>query len=286
MKSWIRTGAIAALTASAVLLGFTAASAGPMTITPPTPAAHRAPAGPGHQAASMVAGPARSETLVVPINPCRIVDTRRGGGVMASNAARSFYVTGTAGFVGQGGTGGGCGVPGAATGIATNVTTVGTLTDGYLTGYPTGSAEPGTNFMTSHANVTTTVNPTLALATAAASAETPLTVVSHGSTTHLIIDVTGYDIPQISGAWLQSGVQSFGTSRILSTVHTGPGTYTVTVDSDVSTCVPIVNAFGGHNLYGEANTFSGNVVTVYMWTMTSGGTSLPADAAFYLKVDC
>ena len=81
---------------------------------------------------------------------------------MVSNVARSFYVTRTGGFLGQGGTGGCCGIPAAATGIATNTTTVGTSVGGYVTGFPTGSGEPGTNFMTSHANLTLTTNPTVA----------------------------------------------------------------------------------------------------------------------------
>lgn len=208
-----------------------------MTVTPPPAPAPRVAAGPGHQLSPTVLGPAVSETLFVPVRPCRIVDTRRGGGAMASNVARTFSVTGTAGFVGQGGTSGGCLIPVAATGVATNITTVGTASDGYLTGFPTGTPEPGTNFMTSHSSFTLTANPTLALATAAGSAKTPLTVVSHGSSTHLIIDVTGYHIPQPSRSTPTSAPVSRSSTPSAATTSMGKP-MSSTAKPSRSTCGP------------------------------------------------
>ena len=51
------------------------------------------------------------ETLFVPIAPCRIIDTRSGGGKIPSGSTRNFVVSGMTGFGGQGGTAGGCGIP-------------------------------------------------------------------------------------------------------------------------------------------------------------------------------
>jgi hypothetical protein len=38
------------------------------------------------------------ESRFTPITPCRIVDTRSGGGPLTVNTVRSFYATGTSGF--------------------------------------------------------------------------------------------------------------------------------------------------------------------------------------------
>jgi hypothetical protein len=45
------------------------------------------------------------------VTPCRVVDTRVAGGALAGGTQRSFRVAGVAGFPGQGGAAGGCGIP-------------------------------------------------------------------------------------------------------------------------------------------------------------------------------
>src|SRR4029079_7205751 len=99
-----------------------------------------------------------------PIPPCRIADTRLGGGAIQPASPRALYVRGTSGFVAQGGASGGCGVPLGATAVSASVTTTQATGPGYLTAYPNGSAAPLANFTTYYAHQNLTVNPTFALA--------------------------------------------------------------------------------------------------------------------------
>ena len=60
-------------------------------------------------------GDAKSDLLYVPIPPCRVIDTRLGGGKFNVNEVRDYRIAGTDGFPEQGGKSGGCGIPLGAT---------------------------------------------------------------------------------------------------------------------------------------------------------------------------
>ncbi|MET3804607.1 hypothetical protein ABIB25_001602 [Nakamurella sp. UYEF19] len=223
--------------------------------------------------------PLVSEALFVPVTPCRIADTRKGGGFMANNASRAFYVTGTTGFAPQGGKSGGCRIPTGATGVTANVTAAGTVSDGYLTGYPTGSIAPITNFITTHRNFNLTANPTFALAAGNAR---PLTIANHGGNTHVVVDVTGYYIPQLEGLVNIAGATYAGTSRMLGATQLGTGSYRVQWDTDVANCAPMVTVYGG--LPGYAT--SQNLNTVYTIIRTYSPAGTPTDFATQVSVSC
>ncbi|SDO47479.1 hypothetical protein SAMN04515671_1054 [Nakamurella panacisegetis] len=284
MKRWIRIGTVAVAGAIALAVGLSSASAGSPTppAAPPTASGGHTPA---FQADPHTVRPAKSETLFYPVTPCRIIDTRSGGGFLNDNVPRSFYVTGTLGFLPQGGTGGGCGIPAGATGITTNVTATNATMNGYLTGYPTGATPPHTNFISTHPNLTLTANPTFALA---AGNNKPLTITNHLGKTQLIVDVTGYYIPQIEGLVTETSTPYNSTSRILSSVRNSTGSFTVTVDSDVTYCTPIVTPYFGTGIYGSAYAFNTNKVQVYLWTLSNTGQPVPSDGTgyFYLTVVC
>jgi hypothetical protein len=71
--------------------------------------------------AAAVGDPA-SDLLFVPVTPCRVIDTRVGGGKFNVNEVRDYRIAGTAGFLAQGGKDGGCGIPlGGATPLAAAV---------------------------------------------------------------------------------------------------------------------------------------------------------------------
>ena len=57
---------------------------------------------------------AQQQLVYTALPPCRIVDTRQSSaGALSTGLVRTFHVVGsTADFAGQGGTGGGCGIPG------------------------------------------------------------------------------------------------------------------------------------------------------------------------------
>jgi hypothetical protein len=69
-------------------------------------------------------GDSFADLVYTPLSPCRIIDTRLGGGILAGGSTRSFFVKGTNGFETQGGTVGGCGVPTAATSVLLNFVAV------------------------------------------------------------------------------------------------------------------------------------------------------------------
>jgi hypothetical protein len=80
-------------------------------------------------------GGSLANLVYTPIVPCRVIDTRAGGGTMAGGSQRSFYVAGTAGFPGQGGVAGGCGVPEGATAAVLNIVAVTPAGPGNLRAY-------------------------------------------------------------------------------------------------------------------------------------------------------
>jgi len=272
---------IVTVVATAVALGLSSASAGspggiPST-TPPDASGHSVGA---QNVGAMSLAPAKSETLFYALKPCRIVDTRAGGGILHNTVARNFYVSGTFGFAPQGGHSGGCGVPLGATGVTANVTVANTTGSGYLTGYPAGTTEPTTNFITYQHGVNITANPTFAISTSTPS----LTIKANGGDTHVIIDVTGYYVPQIEGMVSPGAAIYSGSSRLVSAVRNGVGNFTVTVDSDVTYCTPTVTAYSGY-VYASAYDFNNNKVQVFLWYL-SAGTQTAYDGYFYLKVDC
>ncbi|MBK8598900.1 MAG: hypothetical protein IPP07_09185 [Holophagales bacterium] len=81
-------------------------------------------------------GDSASDLVYTPVEPCRIVDTRFGGGAIAAGSARSFLVTGAAGFGAQGGNASGCGIPDDATAAVLNFVAVNPQGAGHLQAYP------------------------------------------------------------------------------------------------------------------------------------------------------
>ncbi len=143
----------------------------------------------------------------MPITPCRVADTRLGGGIVMGSSTRSFYVAGTFGFAPQGGKSGGCGVPLGATAVATNVTTTQSATSGYLTGYANGGAAPLSSFLSYTRTANVTGNPVLPLATGSGKQLN----IKASATTHIVIDVTGYYNTQSHLIILADGTVWYGS---------------------------------------------------------------------------
>ncbi len=285
MRNRIRWATTVIVAATAVALGLSSASA-----TTPTPAPVPPPAAPGHPSAGKTFDPAtyrsaRTESIFVAVTPCRVADTRKAGGALATLAIRNFYVRGTSHFLAQGGTSGGCGIPAGATAVATNVTVVASGS-GYLSGYPYGTGEPNTNFVTYQGGHNITANPVLPLAYLLSP---DLNVRNHGtSSAQVIIDVTGYYAPQIQGfVETATGKLYSGSTRLLSVTRAQLGVFEVKVDSDVAFCTPAVTTYIGPGSYANAYAFNGNTITVSTWHLSATGTPVAFDAAyFYLTVTC
>jgi hypothetical protein len=75
------------------------------------------------------------DLLFTAVPPCRIVDTRLGGGALVVGVPRDLFVTGT-GHTGQGGRADGCGVPETAAAVVLNFVAVNPAGAGHLTVWP------------------------------------------------------------------------------------------------------------------------------------------------------
>jgi hypothetical protein len=218
---------------------------------------------------------AKPESVFTPVAPCRAVDTRSGGGTLATGVARTFYVGGTANFSGQGGQSGGCGVPTTATAVALTITAVSPTHEGYLRAWSATGSEPTSAFM----NYGTAYN-------ASGSGQVPISTAgqikirNESSTTQVLVDISGYYSAQISALLNPTGGIYSGSARVLSSVNTGTGDYLVTVDRDLTGCTAIASIDGGP--YIAAAFISGS--TVYANTYTTGGTLL--NLYWTLIVDC
>jgi hypothetical protein len=139
-----------------------------------------------------VFGDADKDLIFVPITPCRIIDTRVAGGVIAANTVRSFDVTAAASYAAQGGDASDCngaGSAGSFAAAAINFTVVTPGAAGYITAFPFGTTQP----------LAATVNYTagdirgnfavVKLDQSAAALE--LSVYSFAQT-HLVADIVGY----------------------------------------------------------------------------------------------
>lgn len=227
--------------------------------------------------------PAVPESTYVAVKNCRLVNTSLAGGRIAAGHNRAFYVVGTAGFTGQGGTSGGCGIPASATAISARVTAVSATANGAFVAYPTGTpVGQGTLYYAKGVNVTTGAN--IQLGSGSGQVLTVANVAGNGQ---LIIDVNGYFQEQMQGMIASDGSIYSGSNRIVSATVINPGVYRVTFDTDVSYCTPHVTTYSGKGVYGSAYGFAGNSIYVYTWYI-SGTTHLEVANPyyFYITVTC
>ncbi|MFM7063157.1 MAG: leishmanolysin-related zinc metalloendopeptidase, partial [Actinomycetes bacterium] len=181
-------------------------------------------------AAGAVAGPVSDAepaaavtpgSLYVPLTPCRVLDTRSGGGALQPNVARNVQVAGTgAAIAAQGGTPGGCGVPSTATAVEMAVSAVNPVGNGFLRIWPAGETAPTATFVNYAAGQSTTN--TGAVTRAATSPD--LTLQAFVAATEVVVDVQGYYTESGAG----SGYTALAPCRLLDTRSAGgpviPGT--------------------------------------------------------------
>ena len=143
-------------------------------------------------------GDAETDLLFVPVSPCRIIDTRFGGGAFAAGETRSFEVTGSTGFGAQGGNATGCGIPlGAADPLApaivVNFVAVGPAGPGHLEAWEFGQPVPNASVI-NYANVPglNIANGVVVPIAGVSSLDKDLNIRANVSGTHVVADVTGY----------------------------------------------------------------------------------------------
>jgi len=143
-------------------------------------------------------GDSTSDLVFVPVQPCRIIDTRLAGGALAANVQRDFQVTGSASLAPQGGNASGCGIPQGATtplaaAVAINFIAVGPAGAGDLRAWPFGQTKPLASII-NYAAVSglNIANGVVVPIAGTSSSAADLSVIADVSGTHLVADVTGY----------------------------------------------------------------------------------------------
>jgi hypothetical protein len=124
----------------------------------------------------------------VPITPCRIIDTRAGGGQFAAGATRSYLIRGTTGFDAQGGTSGGCGIPELANAITVSVSAVQLGGTGYFRAWPYGQSTPNASIAHYQKGPISTTGATMTLGSGAFD----VSIKAYDAPAGIVVDVTGY----------------------------------------------------------------------------------------------
>ncbi len=200
-------------------------------------------------AASPTLGDSYSDLLFVPLTPCRVFDTRQGsaGGPLAAGETRGFIITGSAGFVNQGGASGGCGVPTAgvppqATAVVLNLIAVSPAGPGDLRAWAYDQTEP----LASVLNYAAVPGLNIANGVIVPIAGTGLVpddikILAEVHATHVVADITGY-FTRFPVESFQSGNQAFtqmadNTSSV-SLTATNVGTNTCIEVDECTVVVP------------------------------------------------
>lgn len=137
-------------------------------------------------------GDVDQDLVYVPVTPCRIIDTRVAGGVIAANTVRAFDVTSISDYSGQGGAASNCNGVGAAGSFAAaiiNFTVVTPSTAGYITAYPYLGTQPLASTLNYAAGDVVGNLAVVKLDQGASANE--LNVYSFAQT-HLVADIVGY----------------------------------------------------------------------------------------------
>ncbi len=144
------------------------------------------------QVGTRVLGETTKDLVFVPVNPCRIIDTRLAGGAIAANTVRGFDVTAVSDYGFQGGAANDCGGVGAAGSFAAaaiNFTVVTPGAAGYITAFPFLTTQPQAATVNYTAGSIVGNYAVVKLDQGASANE--LSVYSFAQT-HLVADIVGY----------------------------------------------------------------------------------------------
>ncbi len=182
--------------ATAVTAAALAISAGGMAAMAATNGLQPQPPAAKSSARATAAGPidTSTEAKYTAITPCRLVDTRKAGGMVTNTAPRSFVAASTGSLAAQGGNPAGCGIPAAAVAIQANVVAVGSAGSGFLKVYPAGAPAPAASFLNFRDGKAVANGGAITVDTSGAKHFTVLT----SRTSHVVVDVSGYFIKPMS----------------------------------------------------------------------------------------
>jgi len=274
MNRWFKFGLG---TAAALTMGLTGVVAASATTSSPAPAVRAAtPPPPGIDQLGSQSANAAQGTNFVPLAPCRVLDSRLGGGQILGGTIRNMYVPGTFGFAPQGGTAGGCQVPLNATAVAATVLSVNATSTGRITAYPSAAAAPTATTLYFSKGVTTSTGATLSLSPGAAK---QLAIKAY-ATTDVVVDVSGYYVKQIYGTFTDTGALYNGNGTLAAYAHPSTGHYTLHADRDLTGCAVAASSY--YYTFNVSAYTSGEYVYVQM-TQYNG---TDADYYFHVLIDC
>jgi hypothetical protein len=218
-----------------------------------------------------------------PVQPCRIVDTRVAGGKLASGATRNFAVSGTTGFLAQGGKSGGCGIPATATAVAMSVIAVHSASSSDLTVWPAGIAIPLASVLNYQKGQNTNTGVTVPISP---NANPALSVRARYGPLDLVIDVSGYYEPQTHAIILASGQVWYGNStHMTQLIHSaGTGIYTMIFDRSLTGC-DVLAVDNGDQTVRAAPSWGGTSLTVNTYALV-GSTLTHEDESFQFFITC
>jgi hypothetical protein len=228
---------------------------------------------------ALATGGGLTEGKFLPIQHCRIVDTRKAGGPLSAGSTRDYYASASAAEVGaQGGNPAGCPIPAYASAISARLTAVGPTGAGYARMWPYGANEP-TAWALNFANDNIGDTGTFAINTAGVK---DFQVKVAGHSTHIVIDVQGYFAPPMSAYVSSSGVLQTRQSRAVSAHRLGTGSYEVEFDRDISTCIYVGTVYTAGQIFVQRSLTKANFVNV--GTASPNGSQ--ADTAFQVVITC
>ncbi len=129
-------------------------------------------------------GPERASDFYT-MTPCRVLDTRTGT-PLASGVLRTISVAQTPA----------CGIPAEARAVAANVTVVSPSGQGHVALFPGNYPQPITSTLNFNAGAIRANSAILPLATDGSGTLSAFTSVAGNGTVHLILDISGYFLPQ------------------------------------------------------------------------------------------
>ncbi len=213
----------------------------------------------GETVTPLTLGDLNEDLVYTPVTPCRIVDTRfGGGGVIQAGKSRTYWVHGN--IASQGGNPAGCPSPrgGDPRAVHVNVTVVPVGGNGFVKVYPKGTAEPnaslvnfkkGTNIANA-ATIKTCFN-----------CGHDIKVTVKRASAHVIIDVLGFYFPadqRVEERFLgfnQIIGESIDTVGSISIVAPGPGTIVVRATGNLRYGSAQNNKFGNYWIGEDKTTF-------------------------------
>ncbi len=220
-----RRAATALAGVAALALTATAATAAGSSPNPGAPA-------PDAPAVSALFPPG-SESQLVGVTPCRIIDTRVSGGALVAGQ-RTFDAT-LASYAVQGGKAGSCGLPttsGVVTAIQLNLGAISRNNKtSDIKGWATGTPEPLASLVNYNPS-----GPAANMVTVPVNASGQFTLKTPGAA-HIFADVAGFFVKPLYASISPSGtIYQATSSGVVSSAKTGTGHYTVTFNRDVERC--------------------------------------------------